>query len=223
VRSTPAVDLVVPVKSLGAAKSRLRGAADCGIGEPGAHARLALALAHDTITAVRATLRVRHLLVVSSDPVVAAELAAVGVEVVPDAATPGLNAAYQRGAAMLQGRDPAAAVGALQADLPALRPAELDEALAAAVALLAAGAPRTFIADTEGTGTTFLLAAPGVALDPRFGVDSARRHHESGARPLPGDWPGLRRDVDTSDDLRRAAEIGLGAHTRAVLALSPRC
>lgn len=217
------MDLVVPVKSLGAAKSRLRGAADRGLGEPAAHARLALALAHDTIAAVRGAGGVRHLLVVSSDPVVAAELAAVGVEVVPDADPPGLNAAYRRGAAMLHERDPATAVGALQADLPALRPAELDEALAAAVALLAAGTPRVFTADADGTGTTFLLAAPGIALDPRFGIGSAHRHRESGARPLPGDWPGLRRDVDTSDDLRRAAEIGLGPHTRAVLAPSPRC
>jgi 2-phospho-L-lactate guanylyltransferase len=71
-----------------------------------------------------------------------------------------------------------------------------------------------------GTGTTFLLAAPGTDLDPRFGGASAQRHAASGARPLLGDWPSLRRDVDTSDDLRAATELGLGAHTRAVL-ISP--
>ena len=87
--TTPPVDLVVPVKNLAAAKSRLRGAADHGLREPTAHARLALALAHDTVTAVRATRLVRQLLVISSDPVVAAELAAVGVEVLPD--PPGAN------------------------------------------------------------------------------------------------------------------------------------
>jgi 2-phospho-L-lactate guanylyltransferase len=221
---TPTVDLVVPVKPLGAAKSRLRGAADHGIGEAGAHARLALALAHDTLTAVRAAGRVRHLLVISSDPVVAVEFAAVGVEVVPDGPVPGLNAAYERGAALLRDRDPAAAVGALQADLPALRPAELDAAVAAAVAAFGAGlALRAFCADAEGTGTTFLLAAPGTALKPQFGAGSARRHRDSGARPLAGDWPGLRCDVDTSDDLCHAGELGLGAHTREVLAPCPRC
>ena len=47
------MDLVVPVKPLYAAKSRLRGAADRGVGDPDAHAALALALAHDTVAAVR--------------------------------------------------------------------------------------------------------------------------------------------------------------------------
>ena len=208
------MDLVVPVKPLRSAKSRLRGAADRGIGEAGAHARLALALAHDTIAAVRGTSLVRGLVVVSSDPVVAAELAAIGVEVVPDGAEPGLNAAYDHGTALLRDRDPGCAVGALQADLPALRPAELDEALAA---FLSGASPRAFCADTDGTGTTLLLAAPGAALDPRFGLGSAARHRESGAVELGGDWPGLRRDVDTTADLDAAAGIGLGEHTRGVL------
>lgn len=222
--TTSTVDLVIPVKPLAKAKSRLRGAADGGVGEPRAHARLAMALARDTIDAVRAAFAVRHLLVVSSDPVVAAELGVFGVEVVPDGPVPGLNPAYERGAAVLRERDPAAAVAALQADLPALRPAELDDAIGTALALFAAGAARrAFVADADGTGTTFLLAAPGTPLDPRFGVDSARRHVGSGADPLRGDWPGLRRDVDTADDLRAAAGLGLGEHTSSALTPSPRC
>jgi len=221
--SYSAVNLVVPVKALSAAKTRLRGAADHGIGEPGAHARLAIALAHDTIAAVRGTVGVRRLLVVSSDPVVAAELAAVGVEVVPDGPVPGLNEAYRHGAAVLR-RDDDGPVAALQADLPALRPSELDEAITAALKTFATGAATSaFCADTEGTGTTFLVAAAGTALDPRFGVGSAGRHQAAGAAALTGDWPGLRRDVDTSDDLRAAAELGLGANTRCVLAPSQGC
>jgi 2-phospho-L-lactate/phosphoenolpyruvate guanylyltransferase len=212
------VDLVIPVKPLMKAKSRLRGAADGGIGEPRAHARLAMALARDTIDAVRAAPAVRHLLVISSDPVVAAELGVFGVDVMPDGPVPGLNPAYERGATLLRERDPATAVAALQADLPALRPDELDDAIASALALFAAGARRAFVADAEGTGTTLLLAAPGVDLDPRFGVGSAHRHEDSGAHPLAGSWPGLRRDVDTADDLHEAADLGLGKHTSCVLA-----
>jgi 2-phospho-L-lactate/phosphoenolpyruvate guanylyltransferase len=219
----PTVDLVVPVKPLAAAKSRLRGAADRGIGAQRAHARLAMALARDTIAAVQAAERVRHLLVVSSDPVVAAELGVFGVEVLPDGPVPGLNPAYERGAAFLRDRDPAAVVGALQADLPALRPTELDAAIGAALTLFGAGAQRVFAPDTEGTGTTFLLAAAGVPLDPRFGVGSAQRHEESGATRLHGEWPGLRRDVDTADDLREAADLGLGEHTGHVMAPKLGC
>ena len=211
------MDLVVPVKPLYRAKSRLRGAADGGVGDPDAHAALALALAHDTIEAVRAARTVRRLLVISSDPVVAAELAAVGVDVAPDVGG-GLNAALRHGAALLRAGDPDAAVGALQADLPALRPEELDEAIGAA-----AGARRAFCADADGTGTTLLLAAAGAALDPRFGAGSAARHRRSGALALGGDWPGLRRDVDTGDDLCAAVELGLGPHTRAVLAPAGGC
>ena len=218
------VDLVVPVKALHAAKTRLRGAADGGLGEPAAHARLALALAHDTVAAVLGCAAVRHLLVVSSDPVVAAELAAVGVEVVPDGPVPGLNPAYRRGAALLRGRDPNAVVGALQADLPALHPEELCGALAAALTLFGTDFDgelpiirRAFCADADGTGTTLLLAAPGTPLEPLFGDGSAARHRASGAAELVGDWPGLRRDVDTSADLGQAVDLGLGVHTRGVL------
>jgi 2-phospho-L-lactate/phosphoenolpyruvate guanylyltransferase len=216
------VDLVVPVKPLHAAKSRLRGAADRGVGDPGAHAALALALAHDTVAAVLGARAVRRLLVVSSDPVVAAELAAVGVEVAPDVPG-GLDAALQHGAALLRADDSHTPVGALQADLPALRSDELDAALHDAAALFAAGTSRAFCPDAQGTGTTMLLAAAGTELDPRFGAGSAARHRASGAVPLLAAGPGLRRDVDTGDDLCAAAELRLGPHTRAVLAPTGRC
>jgi 2-phospho-L-lactate guanylyltransferase len=156
---------------------------------------------------------VRTVLVVTADRTVAATLAASGIEVADDPLV-GLNAAYDRGARLLRERDPRTAVGALQADLPALRPAELDAAIAAA---LATGG-RAFTADAEGTGTTFLLAAAGTALEPRFGGGSAERHRASGAVPLAGAWPSLRRDVDTPADLAAAVRLGVGAHTRAALA-----
>ena len=159
------MDLVVPVKPLYAAKSRLRGAADRGVGDPDAHAALALALAHDTVAAVRAARAVRRLLVISSDPVVAAELAAIGVEVAPDVGG-GLNAALRHGAALLRADDPGAPVGALQADLPALRPEELDDAVATAGRSCWPARGRAFCADADGTGTTLLLAAAGARARP---------------------------------------------------------
>jgi len=203
------VDLVVPVKRLVAAKTRLRDPA----GDPVGHTRLALALTLDTVAAARTARRVRTVLVVTADRTVAATLVAAGVEVADDPLV-GLNAAYDRGAALLRERDPHTAVGALQADLPALRPAELDAAIAAALATRA----RAFTADAEGTGTTFLLATAGVALDPRFGGGSAARHRALGAVALDGAWPSLRCDVDTPADLTAALLLGVGAHTRAAVA-----
>ena len=157
--------------------------------------------------------RVRTVLVVSADRTVAATLTALGVEVVDDPLV-GLNAAYDRGALLLRERDPHTAVGALQADLPALRADELDAAVTAALAIGA----RAFTADAEGTGTTFLLAAAGVELDPRFGGGSAARHRATGAVALDGRGPSLRRDVDTAADLAEALRLGVGAHTRTALA-----
>ncbi|PWU44589.1 2-phospho-L-lactate guanylyltransferase, partial [Micromonospora globispora] len=39
----------------------------------------------------------------------------------------------------------------------------------------------------------------------------------SGALPLTGDWPTLRRDVDTADDLATATRLGLGPRTAALV------
>ncbi|MGW4112777.1 2-phospho-L-lactate guanylyltransferase [Actinosynnema sp. NPDC004786] len=194
------VDLVVPVKALDRAKSRL---VDARLDRPA----LALAFALDTIAA--ALPAVRGVLAVTSDPAVVAELRALGVE---SAAGPeGLNESLRFGFGVLRSRDPASVVGALQADLPALRTADLAAALAAARG-------RAFCPDRQGTGTTLLLSAPGGELDPAFGVGSAAAHAASGAMPLLGPWPSLRHDVDTAEDLRLAAELGLGPRTAATAA-----
>ena len=194
--------VVIPVKPLATAKTRLRGAAP---GLP--HERLVLAFALDCATAAVASRAVAEVLVVTDDPVAAKALGEVGAFVVPDEPGAGLNAALRYGAGLLSGP-----VAALAGDLPALRPAEL------AGALDAAGAhARAFVADATGGGTVLLTAA-GAPLDPRFGAGSARAHTAAGAVPLDGAWPSLRLDVDTAEDLARATALGLGAHTRAALA-----
>ncbi|MCW0213623.1 MAG: 2-phospho-L-lactate guanylyltransferase [Pseudonocardia sp.] len=213
----------MPVKPLHVAKSRLRGAADRGIGDPQAHARLALALALDTVAAARAAALVGEIVVVTSDPEVSAGVTALGAHVLADEPADGLNAALRRGAAWHHvrraGRALATAgVAALQADLAALHPDELDAALAGAHVLFASGAAsRAFCADAHGDGTTLLVAAPGVALDPRFGPGSAAAHRESGAVALTGAWTGLRLDVDTEADLREARAAGIGPRTGGLL------
>jgi 2-phospho-L-lactate guanylyltransferase len=207
-----AVDLVIPVKSLALAKSRLRGVAESSLGVTTlSHPQLVLAVVLDTVTAARSAAGVRRILVVSSDPVVAAALADHGVDSTPDGADLGLNAALLAGADALRRQDPQARVAALQADLPALRPADL------AAALAEAGHHRAFCADRQGTGTTLLVAEAGQGLDPRFGPGSARAHAESAAIALRAPLPSLRCDVDTPDDLAAAHRIGVGPRTAALL------
>lgn len=199
--------LVVPVKLLARAKSRLSGPA-------GPHREeLALAIATDTVSAALRCARVRGVLVVTDDPVAGAELAALGARVVPDVPDCGLNPALTYGAAQVRGR----AVGALSADLPALRPAELDRALRAAAA-----APNAFVADAAGLGTTLYTARSGAGFAPAFGPGSRVRHRDRGAVELAlCDVPGLRRDVDTIEDLRAALALGVGPHTASVASLLP--
>ncbi|MEV4499020.1 2-phospho-L-lactate guanylyltransferase [Micromonospora arborensis] len=205
--SQPRWAVVVPVKHLAAAKSRLRGALP---GVP--HEELALALAADTLRAVLACPAVAEALVVTDDARVAAAARAAGARVLPDGPDAGLNAAFRHGATGTS----AGWVAGLTADLPALRPTELAGALLAAQN----GRPavRRFVPDAPGSGTTLLTAPPGVPLDPRFGVGSAVAHAASGALPLSGDWPSLRRDVDTPADLTAAARLGLGPRTAALVA-----
>jgi 2-phospho-L-lactate guanylyltransferase len=130
--------------------------------------------------------------------------------VVPEGDEGGLNRAFSLGAEQAGGGP----VVALTADLPALRPVELTAALRAAAA---APADRRFVADTPGTGTVLLAAPADVPLDPHFGAASAEAHAASGATPLRGTWPSLRRDVDTAADLAAAAVLGLGRHTASLV------
>lgn len=200
--------LVVPLKPLALAKSRLGATAGDAV-RPG----LALSFAQDTVCAVLACRAVADVVVVTDDPVASRKLSALGARTVRDVPGRGLNAALRHGAEAAR-TGPAGSgvpVAALGADLPALRPAELERVLVAAAAH-----PRAFVADAAGVGTTLLAASPGRALEPAFGGASRARHAASGAVELDlGDVPGVRRDVDTADDLRAALELGVGPHTEA--------
>jgi 2-phospho-L-lactate guanylyltransferase len=121
--------------------------------------------------------------------------------------------AAQQGTDAARGATDAVAVVALTADLPAMRPEDLESALVAA----ARAGRRAFVPDLEGTGTVLLAAPAGEALAPQFGPGSAAAHLRSGAARLEGAWPSLRRDVDTPADLDAAARLGLGAHTGQVI------
>jgi 2-phospho-L-lactate guanylyltransferase len=126
----------------------------------------------------------------------------------------GLNAALRHGAAFAARRWPGTGLAALTADLPALRPAELAAALRAAAAAPAAAA---FVPDAARVGTTLYAVRPGTEFRPRFGGASAARHTASGAVELDlNGLAGLRRDVDTADDLRAALILGAGPRTTAL-------
>ncbi|WP_433118533.1 NTP transferase domain-containing protein [Micromonospora sp. CA-246542] len=160
--SQPRWAVVVPVKRLTVAKSRLRGAL------PGVrHEELALALAADTLRAVLACPAVAEALVVTDDHRVARSARAVGARTLADLPDAGLNAAFRHGAA----QTPTRWVVGLTADLPALRPDEL------AAALLAAQR------DPEGyAGSSRTRPARGPCCSPPRRASTSTRGSESARR-----------------------------------------
>lgn len=193
--------VLLPAKALPDAKSRLAPAS----ASPADHRALVDAIRHDTAAAARGAPNVVRVLVV-------VDRGAPAPDVIVQSG-PGLNAALDEAAAIAAARWPDDGVAALVGDLPALRADELAEALHAAAAH-----GRGYVPDHQGTGTTLLTAAPGVALRPRFGLASAARHAAE-ATLLPA-GPGLRHDVDTAADLEAAVALGLGAATASVLGVA---
>ena len=208
--ATPDVGVIIAVKRLTAAKSRLAPMFSAGVRE-----QVVLAMLVDTVTAARAVDSVRSITVVTPDPTAASAVRELGAVVVEDATAPGhpdpLNAALLTAWTAVTRHTANTVV--LQGDLPALQASELSEALSQA-----RSHRRSFVADHHGSGTSALFAF-GVPLDPRFGAASAPRHRDSGAAELPGVWPGLRCDIDTPDDLLAATALGVGTATiRAIAA-----
>lgn len=202
------IGLVIAVKRLGAAKTRLAPVFSASTRE-----NVVLAMLIDTITAASAVPAVRTVTVVTPDEGAADAARQLGARVLRDPTPEGhrdpLNNAISVAEAAVRHETPNIVV--LQGDLPALQPQELADAITAGRRYR-----RSFVGDRHGTGTSALLAF-GVALLPRFGPDSAQRHRNSGAMELTGAWPGLRCDIDTPDDLLVARRLGVGAATAAAI------
>ena len=92
--------VVIPVKVLARAKSRLT-----GLDGP-RRAELALAMAADTVAAAVACPAVDSVIVVTDDAAAAADLSGLGALVLPDEPGDGLNPALAYGAAYSDGRWP---------------------------------------------------------------------------------------------------------------------
>lgn len=194
--------VVVPVKPPARGKSRLVGLAD------EVRRQLAAAFAVDTVTACLSADRVGAVLVATDDAAFAAELVIVGCVTIPDGVADDLNGTLRQAAAEAGRRWPDLQPVALCADLPALRPGDLDAALAAV------GDHPAYVPDAAGVGTT-LYTAPLDRFDPHFGPASRAAHAETAYEITPA-APSLRRDVDDLADLAAASAMGVGERTAAL-------
>ena len=178
--------IVVPVKATDASKSRF--------GEDVRRLQLAEAMALDT---VEAALQVAPVLVVGG-PGLSPAFAELGAAVMIEEPGDGLNGAIRRALATVEG-----AVAVLLADLPALRPEELEAALQ----------DGAMVPDAEGTGTSLITGRV-----PAFGAGSRDAHRALGYREL--DLPagsGLRLDVDSPEALAAIPRERLGPRTLRLL------
>ncbi|MCC4909336.1 2-phospho-L-lactate guanylyltransferase [Microbacterium sp. cx-59] len=198
---SPGWVVVVPLKPAAIGKSRLRDVDE----------QLVRAIGLDTVAAASAAATVARVIVVTADAATAAAAASMpSVEVVAEPDPSGLNAAIAAGAATAARAPRAALLG----DLPALRPGDLDAALAAA-----ASVDHGVVPDAEGTGSTLVTAGAGIAWQSAFGADSLARHTALGFTLLPVPASStLRRDVDTAEQLADAAVLGLGPRSATLLA-----
>lgn len=198
--------VLVPVKPPAVGKSRLGDLPD------DVRRAMATAFAHDTAAAAWAADRVAAVMVVTDDHRLAADFREAGLAVLPDGVAGDLNGTLVQAALEADRRWPGAAVAALCADLPALRPEELDEALGQVP-----DGGSALVADSAGTGTTMYAAWSATAFHPRFGPGSREAHAADGAHEVTGELPSLRQDVDEAADLGRVLLLGVGPRTAAVL------
>ena len=213
------VSYVVLAKEVREAKTRL------GLDRDAA-ADVALELARRTVRAALAATSSGLVLVVTSDPTIALDATGLGAEVAWEGRPLGINRAAALGRDRVLAECPLGPIAILVADLPRLRPEELDRA---AEEFRRRQRP-VFVADHTGEGTTLLMHGPDSRPSIGFGRSSALMHTRLGYEPVRASVCGLRADLDTPQDLaddvvRRADrpqhELGEGPCSMVSLRIRP--
>ena len=190
-------DVLIPLKRLDAAKSRLASA----LTAPERRRLMAAMVAH-VVRAARAA-DAGRVVIASSDPAAAGLADRLGVEWASDGGRPwNAGLVYARGTLPA----PAAAVLYLAGDLPLVEPGDVT-------ALVDAGVSGSAVVGrAHDGGTNALWVSPPDALEPAFGAPRSAAVHagragERGLTVVMIDRPGLARDVDTPADLAIARRL----------------
>ena len=196
---------VVPVKSLAAAKTRLRGTLVAA-----ERRGLMLWMAERVVRSLRSSGRIAHIAVVTPDPEVvswAREQGAIPLWQPHE----GLNRGLELARAWVVGRRADALLVTL-GDLPTLAAHEVRALLAYGPGATSARAV-VLAPDRDERGTNLLLMRPPALLPFSFGAESFVRHmaisRAIAGEPLVFHAPGTAFDVDTPDDLAEVEARGL--------------
>jgi 2-phospho-L-lactate/phosphoenolpyruvate guanylyltransferase len=205
---------VVPAKRLSGALRRLAPALPRPL-----RRELQVAMLEDVFSACAGAPGLAGLLVVSSDPEVAAQARRLArAEVIADHDPPrGMNGAVARGLDWAEEAGAGAAL-VLTADLPLIRPDDVAAVLGAA----RPGPSAVLVPSHDGTGTNAMLLRPPRAIAPRLGPRSLGRHLAQAARRGVAverlERPRVALDIDTPRDLAALIARGEDCATTAACA-----
>jgi 2-phospho-L-lactate guanylyltransferase len=184
------ISVVVLAKDTSVAKTRLSSDREVA-------SRLALKLAERTVRATMLARRAAATFVVTSDPAIAQASESIGASVVQEGRPRGINLAAALGQRAALAAHPRSPLMILVADLPQLRARDVDAVAAEAFARREA----LFVPDFVLEGTTCLVHFPDHQLGIAFGWRSAEMHLRLGYKPAAHAPSGIRRDLDTAEDL----------------------
>jgi 2-phospho-L-lactate guanylyltransferase len=203
---------LVPVKRLGAGKSRLLGSLHRDAIE-----QLTLAMLGDIVAALERVPHLDHIAVVTPDGVVGKAAEAAGAEALVRT-DPGLNPSLDAAGAELAERG----LRRLLVVLGDVAGVEAEDLTALFDALEGLGGRGVVLAPSRDGGTSALLRSPHSVIPNHFGKDSAAAHRDlargSGVPYSELPLPSLAIDLDRIEDVEALLRIERGAdRTRALL------
>jgi 2-phospho-L-lactate guanylyltransferase len=216
--------VVVPVKTLAEAKTRL-----AGVLTPGERALLCQVMLTDVLDALRGANGLERVVVVTADAVIARQARAQGAEVLAEErlgqqVPVGQNVALEAASVFCQEQG-ARALLVVSGDVPLLRSQTVDALICQG--MCGQGAARgidakvVLVPSSEGTGTNALFQRPPRAIPFLFGPNSLQCHQraarEQGIEADLFEAPELALDIDTPADLH--ALLRLPTQTRTQKAL----
>jgi len=203
---------VVPLKTTTQAKQRLAGALGAALRQ-----QLALAMAHDVLSALAASPGLAGLAVVTLDPAASALARRFEARLLTEGAADGQTGAVNAAARTLS-REGGEAMLMIPGDVPLITPQEVEQ-------LVAAHNRRPDFVITpahDGRGSNAVLCAPPDAVTLRFGDDSFLPHLAAartlGLEPKIVHLAGIGLDIDHPRDLTAFMSIASQTHSRALLA-----
>jgi 2-phospho-L-lactate/phosphoenolpyruvate guanylyltransferase len=203
---------VVPLKTTTQAKQRLAGALGAALRQ-----QLALAMAHDVLSALAASPGLAGVAVVTLDPAASALARRFEARLLTEGAADGQTGAVNAAARTLS-REGGEAMLTIPGDVPLITPQEVEQLVAAHNRR-----PDFVIAPAhDGRGSNAVLCAPPDAVTLRFGDDSFLPHLAAartlGLEPKIVHLAGIGLDIDHPRDLAAFMSIASQTHSRALLA-----